>query len=86
MALVICQCILQRLAAREPIVNGVCETLGVPEGITNPLRQISVLDKILVDAAVEAGAELREEFTTEEVLLEDGLLLASAAGPETAVA
>jgi flavin-dependent dehydrogenase len=31
-----------------------------------------VLDKILVDAAVEAGAELREEFTTEEVLLEDG--------------
>jgi flavin-dependent dehydrogenase len=31
-----------------------------------------VLDKILVDAAVEAGAELREEFTTEEILLEDG--------------
>jgi flavin-dependent dehydrogenase len=31
-----------------------------------------MLDKILVDAAVEAGAELREEFTTEEVLLEDG--------------
>jgi flavin-dependent dehydrogenase len=31
-----------------------------------------VLDKILVDGAVEAGAELREEFTTEEVLLADG--------------
>lgn len=33
-----------------------------------------VLDKILVDAAVQAGAELREEFTTEEVLIEDGLV------------
>ena len=31
-----------------------------------------VLDKILVDAAVEAGAELREEFTTEEIIIEDG--------------
>lgn len=31
-----------------------------------------VLDKILIDAAVEAGAELREEFTAEEVLIEDG--------------
>src|SRR5262245_61120861 len=31
-----------------------------------------VLDKILVDAAVAAGAELRQEFTTEEVLVEDG--------------
>src|SRR3954465_6373143 len=28
----------------------------------------TVLDKLLVDAAVEAGAELREEFTVEEVL------------------
>jgi flavin-dependent dehydrogenase len=31
-----------------------------------------VLDKILVDAAAEAGAELREEFTTDEVLFEGG--------------
>jgi flavin-dependent dehydrogenase len=30
----------------------------------------TILDKILVDAAVEAGAELREKFTTEEVCLE----------------
>ena len=34
-----------------------------------------VLDKILVDAAVEAGAELREEFNVEEVLLEDGRVI-----------
>src|SRR5690606_12411143 len=31
-----------------------------------------VLDKILVDAAVDAGAELREGFTVEEVLTSDG--------------
>ena len=32
----------------------------------------TVLDKLLVDAAVEAGAEVRESFTVEEVLVEDG--------------
>jgi flavin-dependent dehydrogenase len=31
-----------------------------------------VLDKLLVDAAVEAGAELRERFVVDEVLVEDG--------------
>jgi flavin-dependent dehydrogenase len=31
-----------------------------------------ILDQILVDAAVEAGAELREGFTVEEILVEDG--------------
>lgn len=31
-----------------------------------------VLDKILADAAVEAGVELREGFTVQEVLVEDG--------------
>jgi 2-polyprenyl-6-methoxyphenol hydroxylase-like FAD-dependent oxidoreductase len=30
------------------------------------------LDKILVEAASEAGAEVREEFTVEEILVEDG--------------
>jgi flavin-dependent dehydrogenase len=44
--------------------------LGDVDAAYGPRR--IVLDKILVDAAVEAGAELREEFTTEEVLLEDG--------------
>jgi 2-polyprenyl-6-methoxyphenol hydroxylase-like FAD-dependent oxidoreductase len=32
----------------------------------------TVLDKLLVDAAAEAGSEIREGFTVEEVLIEDG--------------
>jgi 2-polyprenyl-6-methoxyphenol hydroxylase-like FAD-dependent oxidoreductase len=32
----------------------------------------TVLDKILVDAAAEAGAEVREEFTVEDIVMEDG--------------
>ena len=32
----------------------------------------TVLDKLLVDAAAEAGAEVREAFTVEEILVEDG--------------
>jgi 2-polyprenyl-6-methoxyphenol hydroxylase-like FAD-dependent oxidoreductase len=32
----------------------------------------TVLDKLLVDAASEAGAEVREGFTVEEVIIEDG--------------
>lgn len=32
----------------------------------------TVLDKLLVDAAAEAGAEIREGFTVEELLFEDG--------------
>ena len=32
----------------------------------------TMLDKLLVDAAAEAGAEVREGFTVEEVLIEDG--------------
>src|SRR6476469_10683224 len=32
----------------------------------------TVLDKLLVDAAAEAGAEIREGFTVQELLIEDG--------------
>jgi flavin-dependent dehydrogenase len=32
----------------------------------------TVLDKVLVDAAASVGAEVRERFTVEEVLIEDG--------------
>jgi flavin-dependent dehydrogenase len=32
----------------------------------------TVLDKLLVDAAVDAGAELREGFTVDEIVVEDG--------------
>jgi flavin-dependent dehydrogenase len=42
---------------------------GNPEAYA-PRRR--VLDKILVDAAVEAGAELRENFSVEELIFEGG--------------
>ncbi len=35
----------------------------------------TVLDKLLVDAASEAGAEVREHFTVEEIVVEDGRAL-----------
>ena len=46
------------------------------DGISNayaPRR--TVLDKILVDAAARAGAEVRERFSLEEVLIEDGAVV-----------
>ncbi len=35
----------------------------------------TVLDKLLVDAAAEAGADVREGFTMEELLIEDGRIV-----------
>jgi flavin-dependent dehydrogenase len=35
----------------------------------------TVLDKLLLDAAAEAGAEVREGFTVDEVLVEDGRVI-----------
>src|SRR5215467_8515873 len=35
----------------------------------------TVLDKILVDAAVRSGAELRERFSVDEFLLDDGAVV-----------
>jgi flavin-dependent dehydrogenase len=35
----------------------------------------TILDKILVDAAGKAGAEVREDFTVEDILLEDGIVV-----------
>ena len=34
----------------------------------------TILDKILVDAAVRAGAEVREEFSVEEIVIEDDVV------------
>jgi flavin-dependent dehydrogenase len=42
---------------------------GVPVGL-GPRR--AALDKVLVDAAVEAGAELREGFPVDDLTFEDG--------------
>ena len=35
----------------------------------------TVLDKILVDAASDAGAEVRERFTVEDIVIEDGVVV-----------
>jgi flavin-dependent dehydrogenase len=70
------------VASNCPPVRSICLNLGLFSltGFFPPLDGIDtaygprrvVLDKILTEAAVDAGAELREEFTTEEVLFEDG--------------
>ena len=48
---------------------------GSPGTPDNPISygpRRTVLDKILVDAAADSGAEVREAFTVEEVVVEDG--------------
>jgi flavin-dependent dehydrogenase len=45
---------------------------GTPESPVAYCPRRTVLDKILVDAAAQAGAEVREGFGVEEVLAEDG--------------
>ena len=50
-------------------ITGTARTPGAPPAYCP--RRI-VLDKLLVDAAAEAGAEVREGFAVEEILVEDG--------------
>jgi 2-polyprenyl-6-methoxyphenol hydroxylase-like FAD-dependent oxidoreductase len=45
---------------------------GTPEWPVAYCPRRTVLDKLLVDAAAEAGAEVREGFTVEQVAIEDG--------------
>lgn len=45
---------------------------GTPDSPVAYCPRRTVLDKILVDAASEAGAEVREEFTVEELLFDNG--------------
>jgi 2-polyprenyl-6-methoxyphenol hydroxylase-like FAD-dependent oxidoreductase len=48
---------------------------GAPGTVECPVAYAprrTVLDKLLVDAAAEAGAEIREAFTVQEVVIEDG--------------
>jgi flavin-dependent dehydrogenase len=45
---------------------------GTDEAPVSYAPRRTELDKLLVDAASEAGAEVREGFTVEEVLIEDG--------------
>jgi 2-polyprenyl-6-methoxyphenol hydroxylase-like FAD-dependent oxidoreductase len=45
---------------------------GIDEAPVAYAPRRTVLDKLLVDAASEAGAEVREAFTVEDVVIEDG--------------
>jgi 2-polyprenyl-6-methoxyphenol hydroxylase-like FAD-dependent oxidoreductase len=45
---------------------------GTPEAPVAYAPRRTVLDKLLVDAASEAGAEVRERFTVESLVLDDG--------------
>jgi 2-polyprenyl-6-methoxyphenol hydroxylase-like FAD-dependent oxidoreductase len=62
---------------------------GAPGSGDSPLAYCprrTILDKLLVDAAVAAGAEVREGFTVEDVLIEDGTVVGirgAAAGRST---
>jgi flavin-dependent dehydrogenase len=51
-------------------LHGEFPTLEGVDAVHSPRR--TVLDKILVDAARAAGAEVRESFNVEEILAEDG--------------
>lgn len=52
-----------------PLAGRDLEVDGVPVGL-GPRR--AALDKVLVDAAVEAGAELREGFAVDDLTFDDG--------------
>ena len=45
---------------------------GTPEAPLAYCPRRTVLDKLLIDAAVEAGAEVREAFVVERILIENG--------------
>ena len=59
-------------------VNGARIPLPPPEGVAYCPRRY-LLDKILVDAALQAGAELREGFLVEEILM-DGETVTGVSG------
>jgi flavin-dependent dehydrogenase len=67
------------VAAGTPPIPGLTLDFGdfrvpvpAPPGEPAYCPRRTVLDKILVDAAVAAGAELRERFSVQDVLVEDG--------------
>jgi flavin-dependent dehydrogenase len=73
------------IATGAPPITQITQDLGIAS-ITNPIvpddgitetycPRRTVLDKLLVDAAVEAGAEVREGFTVHDILIEDGAVV-----------
>lgn len=49
---------------------GMLTLTGMPEGAVNLATRHGILDKILADAAVESGVELREGFLIQEILMD----------------
>jgi 2-polyprenyl-6-methoxyphenol hydroxylase-like FAD-dependent oxidoreductase len=47
---------------------------GLPDSPVAYCPRRTILDKLLVDGAREAGAEVREGFTVEEVVIDDGIV------------
>ncbi len=64
------------LASNSPPISSITFDLGaltltgMPEGAVNLAPRHGILDKILADAAVESGVELREGFLVQEILLD----------------
>lgn len=48
---------------------------GMPDSPLAYCPRRTALDKLLVDAAAEAGAEVREDFSVEEILIDDGRVI-----------
>jgi 2-polyprenyl-6-methoxyphenol hydroxylase-like FAD-dependent oxidoreductase len=73
--------LLDRLVASGcPAINtyafdfGPFTLAGAPGTLESPVSfcpRRTILDKVLIDAAAEAGAEIREGFTIDEILIED---------------
>lgn len=61
-----------RLDLGEVVIVGTPRGIGADRHAYAPRR--TILDKILVDAASEAGAELREGFSVESLIVEDGVV------------
>ena len=55
------------------VISGCPRPVGGNATAIAPRR--TVLDKLLLDAAAEAGAEVREGFTLDELLIEDGVVV-----------
>jgi 2-polyprenyl-6-methoxyphenol hydroxylase-like FAD-dependent oxidoreductase len=58
-----------------PVTIRGTQRAAVDGGRTAYAPRRTVLDKILVDAAARAGAEVRERFTVEEIIVEDGTVV-----------
>jgi flavin-dependent dehydrogenase len=55
------------------VLEGAYPSFEGIDALYSPRR--TILDKILIDAAGEVGAEVREAFTVDEIVIEDGRVI-----------